>query len=461
MGDSPRREDFISYLSGLTSVLPPPPYLREEQYWVRLATGSGTIPEKPITRMEQLLDYYLTHGSGGDITVEPFSTDENGDFTAPAGKAYSPLHIAVPVPATQEQLDTIAEGIGVATPSTPASIESAVDGLIDDANAATGESDTNLTDAVGSLIAAVPEGGPVYINDYGTVYLKDMDLSGISKLDVDSVATRTAMYAKCIHMRSMLCAAESVGAASLAGTSNMVNGCTALETLAMPKAAYYGHYFARDCTSLKTVQLGSIGHPVTSMSERVFYNDTQNNLTITVYVDAATTADIVADVKNNAPWGATNATIVYRNSTTGEIIEEPLGYAWVPSSDVSNPTPEYCAQHGLEVGSNLAGRRGWIYAPNSLPVAKAAYYPNGAYYSLVVATTKLYQYGSIYLTTYDPAYQGGTYYNAYASLDISTDNLKYARGVCQVLSTDLKPGIPVYETYVLALAAMDDGNWTP
>lgn len=109
MGNSPRREDFISYLSGLTSVLPPPPYLREEQYWVRLATGSGTIPEKPITRMEQLLDYYLTHGGG--ITVEPITVTENGTYTAPDGKAYTPLAVNVPgiEPQTYEWQQTSAQ----------------------------------------------------------------------------------------------------------------------------------------------------------------------------------------------------------------------------------------------------------------------------------------------------------------------------------------------------------------
>lgn len=70
--------------------------------------------------------------------------------------------------ATQEELDSIAEGIGVATPSTPASIESAVDELIADANAATGEADETLTDAVGTLIDAMPSGS-ISITENGTV----------------------------------------------------------------------------------------------------------------------------------------------------------------------------------------------------------------------------------------------------------------------------------------------------
>lgn len=34
-------------------------------------------------------------GGGGDITVEPLSVDENGMYTAPAGKAYSPVNVEV------------------------------------------------------------------------------------------------------------------------------------------------------------------------------------------------------------------------------------------------------------------------------------------------------------------------------------------------------------------------------
>lgn len=34
-------------------------------------------------------------GSGPSVTVEPLSVDENGVYTAPAGKAYSPVTVEV------------------------------------------------------------------------------------------------------------------------------------------------------------------------------------------------------------------------------------------------------------------------------------------------------------------------------------------------------------------------------
>lgn len=72
--------------------------------------------------------------------------------------------------------------------------------------------------------------------------------------------------------------------------------------------------------NLRTVQWGSIGYPATLIGANSFAQNSRSDLVITVYVDATTIADIVSSVKDNAPFGAWNATIVYRNSTTGEVI---------------------------------------------------------------------------------------------------------------------------------------------
>lgn len=36
-------------------------------------------------------------GGGSSITVEPLTVTQNGTTTAPAGKAYSPVTVAIPV----------------------------------------------------------------------------------------------------------------------------------------------------------------------------------------------------------------------------------------------------------------------------------------------------------------------------------------------------------------------------
>lgn len=43
-----------------------------------------------------LLAKQLSGGGGGDITVESLSVTANGTYTAPSGKAYSPVSVNVP-----------------------------------------------------------------------------------------------------------------------------------------------------------------------------------------------------------------------------------------------------------------------------------------------------------------------------------------------------------------------------
>lgn len=456
-------DDWFALMGGALSDVPP--VLNHDDEWAAYISGVSDVEPDVLNHADEWRKFIAENGGGGDITVEPLTVTENGTYNPGTGKAYKPVTVSVPIPATQEELDSIAEGIGVATPSTPASIEAQVDELIADANTATGEADETLTDAVGSLIDAVPEGGPVYINDCGTAYLKDMDLSGISTLDVAGVSGRNAMYAKCIHMRSMICAAESVGAAATVGTNNLVNGCTALETLVMPKAAYYGHGFASNCTSLKTVQLGSIGHPVTSMGVYAFQNDTQTGLTITVYVDAATTADIVAGVKDSAPWGATNATIIYRNSTTGEIIEEPpepLGYAWVPSSGANTkPTMQDMREQGFKTGSAWGTAVWSLLCKGTDRKVKVAFYkstststPNA--FVAMSQDSDFRSYSYMFRTDATRESDVG-YFNGAA---IEYDGKYYISDPTNGWYALPPEGMPQFDTLELALAAMDDGNWT-
>lgn len=83
--------------------------------------------------------------------------------------------------------------------------------------------------------------------------------------------------------------------------------------------SYSNSYICTNCKELVEIVLGSVGCGVVgTMYANAFSGCSNSGLTITVY----TTAEILADVPSGAPWGATNATIIYRNSTTGEVITE-------------------------------------------------------------------------------------------------------------------------------------------
>lgn len=56
-------------------------------------------------------------GGGGDITVESLSVSQNGEYTAPTGKAYSPITVAVPQ-TTVSSLSVTENGTYTATTGT-------------------------------------------------------------------------------------------------------------------------------------------------------------------------------------------------------------------------------------------------------------------------------------------------------------------------------------------------------
>lgn len=99
------------------------------------------------------------------------------------------------------------------------------------------------------------------------------------------------------------------------GSGGCFRSCTGLTTLLLPKISIIGDsassggnaYTFGNCTGLQTVQLGSEGHPVTSISSTVFTGCTQSGLTITVYTEGGASLA-------NEPWGATNAAIVYETA---------------------------------------------------------------------------------------------------------------------------------------------------
>lgn len=101
---------------------------------------------------------------------------------------------------------------------------------------------------------------------------------------------------------------QSISGRSVNGTtSGAFNQCTSLQTVNLPCVHTITDYHFGRCSGLKSVTLGSVGHPVQSLGSNTFYYDTQGGLTITVYTtDGASLA--------RQPWGATNATIIYEEA---------------------------------------------------------------------------------------------------------------------------------------------------
>lgn len=107
------------------------------------------------------------------------------------------------------------------------------------------------------------------------------------------------------------------------GAQYCFNGCSKLREAHFPKSVgvWLGntHFFDNN-PALEKVSFGSIGCAVERMDAGRFNTPP---ITLELYVDAETIADIPDLIKNNVPgqWNA-NATVIYRNSTTGEVITE-------------------------------------------------------------------------------------------------------------------------------------------
>lgn len=192
--------------------------------------------------------------------------------------------------------------------------------LIKLANEITGESNTDLTSAVNSLVTG-------YKQDYEEILYSEYGIGYTANMVLDSERIIGGAWNDSNELISLeLTNWNPVSSSDMqfvSGTSgNDTFQSTSLKTLILPKLQYGGHYWARYATALEKVQLGSIGFPVTSLGNYFFYGDTQENLEITVYVNAKTLSTITSNVKGTAPWGARNATVIYRNSDTGEIITQ-------------------------------------------------------------------------------------------------------------------------------------------
>ena len=153
-----------------------------------------------------------------------------------------------------------------------------------------------------------------YMTKYGVWYPPNIDIE-INDFNVNAMPKN--LYNSADHLVSARLAKVTAiqGGANSSPFSN-----SSIVTLELPSLQRNNTYIAASCENLQTVILGSVGVAVSSIYSRAFGDCTNPNLIITIYVDAATLADIPQAVAGSSPFGAVNATIIYKNSTTGEVI---------------------------------------------------------------------------------------------------------------------------------------------
>lgn len=129
-----RIEHFIAGREGELPIGSRDPETRIEFF---LAGREDELPaghQEPESRLEHFIKDYR---SGGDITVIPLTVTENGDYTAPEGKAYSPVavNVALPqnalllkdIPSTPTAIATFDDGAEMVMPSLTVGVEAVQD----------------------------------------------------------------------------------------------------------------------------------------------------------------------------------------------------------------------------------------------------------------------------------------------------------------------------------------------
>lgn len=173
-----------------------------------------------------------------------------------------------------------------------------------------------------SEIGNIPSGDTVYYGTEGCPYVKDIYDTTSTKSLVPLVGCE---YLETIYRENV----TSVGA-NTGGYD-----CPRLKSIHFPKVtSITTAYFIRQqfsgmtlTHSLESITIGSIGHPVTSLvstMSRWFYGDCKDGCTVTIFVNAATLADVPSDVSNHATGSGHPSgyviNVIYKNSTTGEVI---------------------------------------------------------------------------------------------------------------------------------------------
>lgn len=194
--------------------------------------------------------------------------------------------------------------------------------LLDSIRAKSGTSALMTADQAKAAVDAIQTGQTVFYTQNGFPYVREI---------VNTAVTQNTSFIDCDYLESI----EAPNATSGTSVGNNYRGgynCLALKSVKYPKCTNFGQYFIRqqggNYNKLESVEIGSIGYPVTSLgnSIRWRYGCHAPELTVTIFVDAATIADIPAAITSYAigdnayaPAGSV-VTVIYRNSTTGEVI---------------------------------------------------------------------------------------------------------------------------------------------
>ena len=180
-----------------------------------------------------------------------------------------------------------------------------------------GTEDTYKPSQMADAVRAIESGGEVFVvENTGVMYTAHI------KHITNGVSCDNKGYARSRNATELVSFETDLVGNGYCFAESVFYGCTKLENVIFSRIKYIVTPLDKysGCTSLKRVQYGSIGNPMTQLSDNRMLRGTSHEFDLIIYVDAEKIEDISADITNSAPWGNANVNIIYRNSTTGEVI---------------------------------------------------------------------------------------------------------------------------------------------
>jgi hypothetical protein len=165
-----------------------------------------------------------------------------------------------------------------------------------------------------------------FIDSYGLSGLPNLqpqglDLSHVERLSGMQFGTgsNSAEFAlicpQCVEITENGCRRSGITSASFPALTKIGNGafadCERVKVISIPKITALGIYTSaifKNCKAMETLDVGSIGHAVTSWGSGNFDGCTQAGLVITMHTTGAKTDALIASIRD----GATNATIIIK-----------------------------------------------------------------------------------------------------------------------------------------------------
>lgn len=185
------------------------------------------------------------------------------------------------------------------------------------------EDDFTLVDVSGG--GGTPE--LLYNSSGKCLYLED----SILPADFEPGTERRALLQNAQNLKTVKWLyAGTYGGANNKSLTNFFANCPLLESVHLARTngistAGYVEDVIANCPNIKEFIVGDIGYPNTvgmgsTSGQYMMFRNITVAFDIIIYTTATSLASVPAVLRNGAPWGATNATVIYKNSVTGEIL---------------------------------------------------------------------------------------------------------------------------------------------